>query len=282
VSDLVTEEFSHQLCELAAGVATEAGQRAMLGRDTSTVLTTKSSETDFVTNMDREIERYIVEMLSDARPLDGFLVEEGNGKASRSGVIWCIDPIDGTTNYIRNLPHYSVSIGALIDGRCVAAAVCDPSAGETFTADFSPFSARLGGELLHVSGVMALNHALVATGFGYREALRAQQAATIRRVLPQISDVRRPGSAAISLAWVAAGRLDAFWEIGLSPWDWVAGAHIAEQAGAVVQRWSIRDSSDELLVAGTPAIFEALDDLIRSSGPLVDEMIGLLVSDKVS
>jgi myo-inositol-1(or 4)-monophosphatase len=271
--DGVTSELADQLADLAITVATEAGRIAKAGRDGAVLVATKSSDTDFVTSMDRQVEAFIVDSLSRARPADGFVLEEGENRPSLSAITWCVDPIDGTTNYLRKLPHYSVSIAALAQGVCIAGAINDPVTQETFSAKASSQAAMMGTENLQASRASNLRQALIATGFGYRQLLRERQAITVRAVLPEVSDLRRLGSAALALAWVAAGRLDAFWEIGLSQWDYAAGAFIARQAGAHVGRWMIDDSEDQLLIASAPDLFDDLFGLIRASDPRIGKRI---------
>ncbi len=257
-------ELVEELTELARRVAERAGRMAYDGRERVTFVGTKSTETDFVTSMDREVEAFIVESIRRERPNDGFLLEEGDALDSQSGFTWCIDPIDGTTNYLRRLPHYSVSVAVIQNGRCIAGAVSDPTADETYVATESR-GAVLNGGALDTSGAASTASSLIGTGFGYGRGLRERQGATVHAVLPYIADLRRPGSAAVALAWVAAGRLDGFWEIGLSPWDYAAGALLVREAGGVVKRWRIEGTDDELLIAGTRGNFDELQRLIRSA-----------------
>ena len=194
---------------------------------------TKSTHTDMVTDMDLWAERHITETLIAARPHDALVGEEGTRREGSSGVHWYVDPIDGTTNYLYGHPGYSVSIGATVDGELAVGVVGDPTLGEIFRAR------RGGGAYRNDVPIMAstrptLADALVGTGFGYRSDRRRAQAQVLLHVLPEIRDIRRMGGAAIDLCSVACGRLDAFYEKGLAPWDYTAGALIAAEAGARV------------------------------------------------
>lgn len=198
----------------------------------------KSSPTDPVTIVDTETEQLIRRRLAELRPGEPILGEEGGGQAADSGTVrWVVDPIDGTVNFVYGIPAYSVSIAAQLDGRSVAGAVADVVSGDIYSAGIG-----LGAHVL-VAGVRSplrcseaddLSMALLGTGFGYEPNRRAAQAALLARMLPVIRDIRRIGSAALDLCMVAAGRLDAQYEHGLSVWDWAAGALIAAEAGAVL------------------------------------------------
>ena len=240
---------------LAVALAEEAGRLLRDGQPkVRASIETKSTGTDMVTEMDRASERLIVDGLLAERPDDGILGEEGSSREGTSGVRWVIDPLDGTTNYLYGFPSYGVAIGAEVDGRPVAGAVHDPVHGETFSAAAGA-GAWCDGRRLRVAGAPSLPTALVGTGFAYDAARRAEQAEVLQRVLPEVRDVRRAGAAAIDLCWVAAGRLDAFFERGLAPWDWCAASLVATEAGARTHRFD-----DGLHVAAPPHLF---DDLVR-------------------
>jgi fructose-1,6-bisphosphatase/inositol monophosphatase family enzyme len=244
---------------LAVELAEEAGALLLEGQDrVRTSVETKSSGTDMVTEMDRASERLIVDALLAARPDDGILGEEGSARAGTSGVRWVIDPLDGTTNYLYGFPPFGVSIGAEVDGISVAGAVRDPVHGETWSAVRNAGS-WCNGRRLRVAGPPTLATALVGTGFAYDAAKRAEQATVLQRVLPNVRDVRRAGAAAVDLCWVAAGRLDAFFERGLAPWDWSAGSLVAAEAGATTRRFD----DDGLHVAAPPQLFDDLLALVR-------------------
>jgi myo-inositol-1(or 4)-monophosphatase len=203
-----------ELLALAVELAEAAGTLLLEGRDqVRTTVETKTTRTDMVTEMDRASESYIAAALRERRPGDALLGEEGTAAPGVTGVRWVVDPLDGTTNYLYGLPTFGVSIAAEIDGLAVAGVVHDPVVGETFAAARGQ-GASLNGIPLTVEGAPDLATALVGTGFSYDAAERGRQAALLRRVLPAVRDIRRVGAAAVDLCWVAAGRLDAFYERG--------------------------------------------------------------------
>lgn len=200
----------------------------------------KSTPTDPVTVVDTECEAAIRAHLARLRPGDTVLGEELGGAdgAPDGAVQWVVDPIDGTVNFMYGIPAYAVSLAAQIDGRTVAGAVIDVAGGETFTAVAGAGATVTGADgkarRLGASAQTDPALALVATGFAYRAERRVRQGALIAALLPQVRDIRRVGAAALDLCMVAAGRVDAHFEHGLSPWDWAAGALIAAEAGARV------------------------------------------------
>jgi myo-inositol-1(or 4)-monophosphatase len=203
-----------QLLDLAVEVAQAAGTLLLNKRPAEIAVTaTKSSPTDIVTEMDRASEALITTALQAARPDDGLLGEEGTVDPGRSGVRWLIDPIDGTVNYLYGIPAWSVSIAAEVNGEIVAGVVHVPPLGETFTATRDG-GARLDGTPISANQPVPLGQALVATGFGYASARRAKQAGVVAGLLPVVRDIRRAGSCAIDLSWVACGRVDAYYERG--------------------------------------------------------------------
>ena len=217
--------------ELAERVARLAGQLLLERfRMPATGLAAKSSATDPVSDADREAEALIAAELRRERPDDGLVGEEGASAGGASGRRWVVDPLDGTVNFLYGHAAWAVSI-ALEDaeGRAVGV-VHDPARGETFRA-FRGGGCELNGEPVRVSGADRLDVALVATGFGYAAERRALQAEALARVLPRVRDIRRNGSAALDLAWVAAGRLDGYYERGVQHWDTAAGRLLVEEAG---------------------------------------------------
>ena len=186
-----------------------------------------------VTEMDRASERLLVDGILGARPDDGVLGEEGTDQAGTSGVRWILDPLDGTTNYLYGHAGFAVSIGVQIDGVSVAGVVHDPLHGEVFTATLGG-GAQRNGRPISVSEESQLGNALVATGFSYEPSRRLLQAQVLAQVIPHVRDIRRMGAAAVDLCSVACGRVDAYYERGLHPWDHAAGALIAREAGALV------------------------------------------------
>jgi len=255
-----------QLLDLAVEVARAAGTLLLNKRPAEVAVTaTKSSPTDIVTEMDQASEALITTALQAARPDDGLLGEEGTVDPGRSGVRWLIDPIDGTVNYLYDIPAWSVSIAAEVNGEIVAGVVHVPPLGETFTATRDG-GARLDGTPISANQPVPLGQALVATGFGYASARRAKQAGVVAGLLPVVRDIRRAGSCAIDLSWVACGRVDAYYERGPQPWDLAAGVLIAREAGAVAAGLHGRPPSTELTIAAPRGLFEQLHDLLAAAG----------------
>lgn len=211
-------------------------------------ITAKSSSTDLVSDADRDAEALLTRIIRTGRPDDALLGEEGAVAVGSSGVQWSIDPLDGTTNYLWGIPHWSVSIAAADADGDLAAVVYDPSRDETFTATRGQ-GAFVDGRRLALTPTSDLGRSLVGTGFSYSASERARQAAVLTGLLPAVRDIRRFGSAALDLAWVACGRLDAYFETGLNVWDWAAGAMIVHEAGGTVHRTTPGDSPVRLLAA---------------------------------
>jgi myo-inositol-1(or 4)-monophosphatase len=245
--------------ELAEALAREAGG-LLLERfgGPAEALAAKSSPTDMVSEADRAAERLLVERLGAARPEDGILGEEGARSAGTSGRRWVVDPLDGTTNYLYGHPSWAVSI-ALEDASGLRLGVVHaPALRETYVAERDG-GARLNGRSVEVREPAGLGSALVGTGFGYAAELRARQAERLRAVLPAVRDIRRGGSAALDLAWVAAGRLDGFWEHGLNPWDSAAGSLLVTEAGGAL---GTLEGEPPGIVAASPALLPALLELL--------------------
>lgn len=255
------------LLALATGAATEAAAFLVDQRPRDLRASgTKSSPTDVVTAMDTAAERLIAAHVRAQRPDDAFLGEEGTSARTGAGsrVRWVVDPIDGTVNYLRDLPAWAVSVAAELDGTVVAGVVVNPRVGETFTAALGAGAWR-NGVPVGVSGAEDLASALVATGFGYARARRAEQAEVVRRVLPLVGDVRRMGAASLDLCSVACGRVDAYYERGLSAWDHAAGGLVAREAGARVEGRAGAPPGEALVLAATPGVFDALHALVAGA-----------------
>lgn len=225
------------------------------------VMHTKSSPTDVVTAMDTASERLLRTTLLGARPDDGFLGEEGSDDVGTSGVRWVVDPIDGTVNYLYDIPQYAVSIAAELDGEVVVGVVHNPVSGETFTA-LRGGGAWLNGDAIRISAQTELSLALVGTGFGYSAERRARQAEVAAALLPLVRDIRRFGSAALDLCFLACGRYDAYYEQGLNPWDLAAGGLVASEAGAQLGGAHGAPAGSPLVIAASPALFDALHELV--------------------
>lgn len=265
---------SAELLELARAVAVEAGELIARRRSEGVeVAATKSNVTDVVTFADKESEARIRSLIQTARPADGFLGEEGARAEGTSGLTWIVDPIDGTVNYLYDIPAYAVSV-AVVDGppvpnrwRALAGVVVNPVLGEVFEASLgggARLRSRSGERMLRVNTGVGLGLALVGTGFGYRPERREKQAAVVARLLPRIRDIRRMGSAALDLCALAAGRIDACYERGLQPWDHAAAALIAAEAGATVSVSDDSGAEDDprLIVAAAPALHDELLPLL--------------------
>lgn len=256
---------SGELLELAIDCVLAGGELVAAGREraASDPVGTKSSPTDVVTAMDRAGERLVADRLRVARPDDAVLGEERGELSGRSRVRWVLDPIDGTVNYLYGLPAYAVSLAAEVAGEAVAAAVFNPATGELWTARAGG-GAWLGrpgaGRRLPGPAERPLGQALVGTGFSYSAARRASQAAVVAALLPQIRDIRRFGAASLDLCAVAAGRLDAYFERGLQPWDHAAGALVATEAGARVGGLRGAAAGERLVLAAAPGLFDRLHD----------------------
>jgi myo-inositol-1(or 4)-monophosphatase len=263
------------LLELAVATAREAGRMLIDERpsDGPDVVQTKSSPTDVVTQMDRAAERLIIERIRAARPGDGFLGEEGGTQAGDSRIRWVIDPIDGTVNYLYDLPDWAVSIAAELDGETVAGVIELPRRGEAYTAIRGAGAHQhtsAGTKDLHCNAGVPLDRALVATGFGYAAERRRHQAQVLTGVLPNVRDIRRGGSCCVDLCSLAAGRVDAYFERGVQAWDIAAGALIVEEAGGLVGGLHATEPGPELVIAGGPGTFEALHDLLAPLDPAHD------------
>jgi myo-inositol-1(or 4)-monophosphatase len=256
-----------QLLDLATRMAQAAGTLIAEALHRPRTLDVKSSATDLVTEMDRAAEDLIVGMIDAERPGDGILGEEGTSRPSTTGVRWVIDPIDGTTNYVYRHPFFSVSIGCERDGQTVAGAVSVPMLGELYTGVLGGGAFR-NGEPIRVSNETDLHRALVGVGFGYKPEYRAVQGARAAALISRIREIRRGGSAAIDLCFVADGRLDAYYEDGLNPWDESAGLLIASEAGAAFVKELLRNGPGgrPVLIIGTPGIHQALLDELRLVG----------------
>lgn len=254
--------LEQDLGELAAEIAREAGELALTRRREGVRLAaTKSTIADIVTEADREVEALIRARIDAARPDDGFLGEESGAGSGSSGITWVVDPIDGTVNYAYGMPMYNVSIAAVSGSsdpetwEALAAAVNAPALGELFTASRGHGSWTGDTRLAVTTDTSA--GALLATGFGYDPATHDGDLATVRLVMPIARDLRRAGSAALDLAYVAAGRLDGYFERGLKPWDFAAGALLVEEAGGVVSRHDV-DSARPMLISGGPEVHDQL------------------------
>jgi fructose-1,6-bisphosphatase/inositol monophosphatase family enzyme len=257
-----------ELRSFAEALAVQAGTDAFAGRQRLGVgqpvhHDTKSSPTDPVTEFDRAAERLIVDAIRARRPDDSIVGEEGADHVGTSGLAWHVDPIDGTANFVYDLPSWCTSV-ALVDGDGpLVGAVYAPVTDELFSAARGDGATR-NGDAIHCSSASSLSGALVGTGFSYSAERRTAQARRLTELLPAVRDIRRLGSAAIDLCLVACGRLDAYFEEHLNSWDLAAGVLIAAEAGARTSDFSSGRAGTSATVAAAPGIHDALLELIAT------------------
>jgi myo-inositol-1(or 4)-monophosphatase len=258
----VTELSAAEVLALATAAAREAGALLLeLRRSPATGIRSKSSATDLVSEADERAERAIVTTIRKRRPDDALVAEEGSSARGSSGVSWYIDPLDGTINYLYGIPHWSVSICCADAAGPLAGVVFDPMRDELFSA-VRGAGARLGDRRLAVTDKRDLASALIATGFGYVAAQRETQGRIIAKVLGEVRDIRRFGSAALDLSWVAAGRFDGYFESVENPWDWMAGAMFVREAGGRVTLLDPADPAFPRIVGSGPGIHDDLVTLL--------------------
>jgi myo-inositol-1(or 4)-monophosphatase len=247
---------------LATEAAREAGALLLeLRRSPAAGVRSKSSATDLVSEADERAERAIVTRIRKRRPDDALVAEEGSNADGSSGVSWYVDPLDGTINYLYGIPHWSVSICCADTDGPLAGVVYDPLRGELFSAARGS-GARLGNARLAVTDKRDLSSALIATGFGYVAAQRFTQGRIIAKILGEVRDVRRFGSAALDLSWVAAGRWDGYFESVEKPWDWMAGALLVREAGGRATELKPLDPAFPRIIASGPGIHDDLVSLL--------------------
>ncbi|MHB1539433.1 MAG: inositol monophosphatase family protein [Solirubrobacteraceae bacterium] len=277
-----------QLPQLACTLAREAGELLRERYDSGSItgVQSKSTPTDLVSEADLAAERLLRARIRHARPHDGILGEEGEDVHGSSGLRWVIDPLDGTVNFLFGIPQWSVSVAVqevgegagaaaavetaqsqqqpaepLLGARTLAAAIYDPCRGEMWSA-VRDGEALLDGAPVHGSRRHELATAMLATGLAYDARLRARQARVLARLIPRVRDIRRLGSAALDLAWAAAGRYDAYYERAVEPWDVAAGVLICEAAGLVVAELPEQDGLPAGVLAAAPGIAQELQTLV--------------------
>lgn len=255
---------------IALRAARTAGEKIVRAGDRLDLIKVDEKGTnDFVTDIDRNAEQEIIAIISKAYPDHGYLGEESGSSKADSDYIWVIDPLDGTTNFIRGIPHYCVSIGCLFKGKLEHAVVYNPVTREEFTASRG-YGAQVNGRRLRVTSRASLDGALIGTGIPFRhhkEELLPGYLKTLGELASRTAGIRRPGSAALDLAYVAAGRYDAFWEMGLKPWDMAAGALLVTEAGGLVSDFN--GGNDFLdtgnIVCGNPKCFKQVLQIVNSN-----------------
>jgi myo-inositol-1(or 4)-monophosphatase len=249
---------SHNTAELLA-IAQRIGKEAgamLMDRPAELEVTTKTTAIDVVTQMDIKAEAFIVDQLLAARPEDGILGEEGAARTSTSGITWVIDPIDGTVDYLYNLPGWNVSIAAKDEHGSLIGVVTAPSINSTWWA-IRDAGAFHNGRKIACNDPVAFNRALIGTGFQYDIAHRGPQIEHVSQLLPLVRDIRRNGAAAVDLCHVAMGALDAYYEHGLKEWDWAAAGLIAKEAGALFGIYG--EPPYQMTLAAGPALYPELE-----------------------
>ena len=252
------------LLALAERAARAAGAELLARRGRIEGLDTKTSATDPVSDADRASETLLVRTILGERPGDGLLGEEGASRDGTTGLRWVLDPLDGTVNWLYGFPAWCVSVACedaeREPGRALAGVVYDPLRDELYAAargKGAVLRSAAGEQPLRVNDPVPLERALIGTGFAYDPADRRRQAQTVARVLPEARDVRRGGSAALDLCWLAAGRLDGYYEDTTSRWDWAAAALIAREAGTMVTPFG-----GSGVIAAGPALYADLHGLV--------------------
>jgi len=230
--------LTEKLLDAAKEAAIEAGKIQLSFFNKKKEISHKANEFDLVTNADKAAETKIISVINGYFPDHDFLGEEsGFHKENKSDYIWVIDPIDGTTNYAHNFPHFAVSIGLMYQGELFLGVVYDAFKKEMFWAAEGT-GAFLNSDPIEVSAINELKKSLLSTGFPFERAeVLEENLAYFKEMLFKAQAVRRPGSASLDLCYVACGRLDGFWELNLSPWDTAAGAVIIKQAGGKVNNF---------------------------------------------
>ncbi|HMH28399.1 MAG TPA: inositol monophosphatase family protein [Steroidobacteraceae bacterium] len=255
------------LLNIAMRAARRAGDLIVksLSRLDSLKIDTKGRN-DFVTDIDRKAEADIIATIRRSYPQHAVLAEE-SGRSGENEFVWIIDPLDGTTNFLHGFPTFAVSIALEHKGRLQHAVVYDPMRQEFFTASRGD-GAQLEGKKIRVSSQRTLEGALIGTGYPFRAGVSYvdEYLAMLKVVMSTAAGIRRPGAASLDLAYVAAGRIDGFWEFGLSPWDTAAGTLLIQEAGGRVGTATGAEYAlGANIVAGNPKVYQALLDVI---GPL--------------
>ncbi|WP_028922854.1 inositol monophosphatase family protein [Pseudonocardia acaciae] len=255
----VATRLAGEAAEVAAGLRARA----------ITQVRTKSTDTDVVTAADTETERLLRGRLAELRPGDAVLGEEagmdGAASPAEGQLCWVIDPIDGTVNYLYGYPWYAVSVAVTRDGAALAGAVVEPASGRVWSAAAGG-GASLDGEPLRASGAERLDLALIGTGFSYHRGRRVRQGELATGLLSRVRDIRRGGAASLDLCAVAAGWLDGYYEHGINPWDWAAGALVASEAGAAVHAPDPAAPFGDAIVVAAPGIDAQLTDALSELG----------------
>jgi myo-inositol-1(or 4)-monophosphatase len=262
--------LAEELSEIASQIAHEAGiyVLALISEEGSLAALRnnalrKSSATDLASDADHASEALIVRRLAELRPGDGILAEEGSASTSSTGVTWIIDPIDGTTNFLYGYGSFAISIAAEIDGVTVAGAVYDPLRQEIYLAAVGHGATCNGRPLVAAASATPLGEVLLGTGFHYIATRRRVQADLLRTILPAVRDIRRQGTASLDLCYVAAGRLDAYYEAELKAWDLAAGLLVAKEAGYRSLNLNLGRELENTLLVAHPDLLSTLNELLK-------------------
>lgn len=251
----------HPMLNIAVRAARSAGNVITRGfENRSDLLTEKKGENDFVTKVDKEAEQTIISKIQQSFPDHSFVGEEGGLVEGDKDFQWIIDPLDGTTNFIKGIPHFAVSIALMYKGRLDQAVVFDPIRGELFTASKGA-GAQLNGFRIRVGKARDLSNTTLATAFPFKNKEQSDESiGRFTSIFKQCGDVRRCGSAALDLAYVAAGRYDGYWERGVQPWDIAAGELLVRESGGLITDYT--GGNDPLykgeIVAGNPRVVQSL------------------------
>lgn len=255
--------LTSELLVLAESIAIKAGE-LLVNRPSKFELDQKSGVFDFATQMDHESEKLIVAEILTARPDDGLMGEEGSNRESKSGVTWVIDPIDGTVNYLYDIPGWCISIAAKDNDGGLVGVVYSPATQSLWKASRGG-GAFLNGNPIKCNDPVSLDRALVGSGFAYDIEKRKIQAALVARLLPQIRDLRRLGACAVDICHVASGSLDAYFEAGVNEWDYAAAGLVATEAGATISiDTGIWNGEKNMVIVAGPALHPALSAQIRA------------------
>lgn len=261
----------HPMLNIAVRAARAAGKVILKSIDQGERLTIEGKgQNDYVTNVDRAAEQVIIDTIKKSYPNHSILAEEsGDTTGSDSDYQWVIDPIDGTTNFMRGIPHFCVSIALVVKGQIQQGVVYDPLRDELFTASRGK-GAQLNGYRIRVGSSKDLNETILATGFPFKmKHIMKEYQTVFGQFFEQVADVRRMGSAALDLAYVAAGRYDGYWEAGLKPWDSMAGEILVREAGGLVTDFNggMNQQISGNIVAGSPKVVQAMVTQMRTILP---------------
>ncbi|TAN29530.1 MAG: inositol monophosphatase [Actinomycetota bacterium] len=238
------------LVEAAKTFATEAANLVRSSRNEQLSISSKSSITDMVTDVDKAAENYLVERIHQVFPEHSIIAEEGSDHKGSSEVSWIIDPIDGTTNFIYGFPSYSVSVGVRTHDDVVAGAVYNIPENALYWSG-KGMGAFKNSSQIHVRDKVAISKSLIGTGFGYSALRRVAQAKFLASIIGEVRDIRRAGAASLDLCFLAEGRLDGYYEAGLWPWDYTAAALIVREAGGTILGPTDEEPSGELTIGAS-------------------------------